>query len=233
MRKTAILIGASGLLGGLLLDQLLRHPAYERITVLVRKPLGRPLPAKVIEKVVDFDNPASLSPSVLGDDLFYALGTTLRKAGGRAEFRRVELGYAQSIAGIASANGIRQLLLVSAMGVNTFYESLFFYDKVKGDIERAIKAEPFSSLRIFRPSSLIGQRAQARTQERWLESLSFLFVGPYRKFTPIRAAVVAAVMVHQANQPGNGLREYESLQMQAIYDQWAVDQETAGEVVPG
>jgi uncharacterized protein YbjT (DUF2867 family) len=209
--RTALLVGASGLVGSLCLEKLLQDPLYGRVTALVRRPL--PLShEKLVQVPVDFDRVEDSRGHVRGDDLFFCLGTTLRRAGSKDAFRRVDLGYAERIARIASENKVRRFLLVSSQGADP--RSPFFYPRVKGETEEAVSRLPFQSVHIFRPSLLLG----VRRERRWLEValgavlrlFSFLMVGPLDGFRPVRAERVAEAMLSVARSGHPGVHIYEA-----------------------
>ena len=133
--KYALLAGASGLVGDRCLARLLDHPAYDRVTVLSRRPLARSH-AKLHVELVNFDGLQSLGERC--DDIFCCLGTTIRKAGSQEVFRRVDHDYPLALARIGKAAGARQFLLVSALGADA--QSLVFYSRVKGETENDIAA---------------------------------------------------------------------------------------------
>lgn len=128
--KTAILLGASGLVGGFLLDMLLDCGTYNHVLIFVRKPLGKEHPI-LTEYVIDFDDPQSYKDLVKGDDLFCCLGTTIKKAGSQAAFRKVDYEYPITFAEIAKENGIKQYLIITAIGANA--QSSVFYTRTKGE----------------------------------------------------------------------------------------------------
>lgn len=158
-KKTAILLGATGLVGGQLLQQLLEHPAYGRVVVLSRRPLKEVSPRLQVH-LVDFDRPADFAHLLKGEDLFCALGTTIKKAGSKEAFYQVDYTYTFEVAQAARKNGTAQLMLVSSVGADP--DSLFFYTRVKGELEEALKALDFWALHLFRPSVLMGDRKEFR-----------------------------------------------------------------------
>ena len=162
--RTALLAGASGLVGGHLLQRLLADPRYKRVVTVSRKALGIEHP-KLRSLITDFDAieaaMAGLGETV--DDAFCALGTTIKTAGSRAAFRRVDFGYVVAFARAARAVGARRFMLVSAIGASA--RSRIFYLRVKGETEEAVAALGYPALHIFRPGLLLGQRAESRPRE--------------------------------------------------------------------
>lgn len=199
--RTALLLGASGLVGGHCLELLLRDATYAQVRAPVRRPLRREHP-KLNAPVVDFDHPDDAAGVWEGDDVFCCLGTTLRRAGSREAFRRVDFGLPTEIARRAAANGAEQLLLVSALGADA--GSRVFYQQVKGETEAAVRVLPFRGVCIVRPSLLLGDRDEPRWGERVgeaiLRPLSPLLVGPLRKLRPVQARDVAAALVRCARK---------------------------------
>ncbi len=202
--RTALLAGATGLVGALLLDRLLYHPAYDRVVVIARRPLA-PSP-KLDVRVVDFERLGAADLPGGIDDAFVALGTTMRKAGSRDAFRRVDLDHVVAVARSARERGARQLLLVSALGASR--RSPVFYNRVKGEAEEAARAIGFPSFHAFRPSILLGERAERRPGERAgiaiVRAVSPVLVGPLRRYRPTPAGVLADAMIAVAlrDDPG-------------------------------
>jgi len=212
--RTALLVGASGLVGGHCLDALLADPAYTAVTVLGRRELGRQH-AKLRQRVVDFDRQEEIGRAAAGDDVFCCLGTTIRTAGSQAAFRRVDFEYPVAVASAAAAAGARQLLIVSALGANP--GAATFYSRVKGEVERAVAALRFRGVCIFRPSLLLGKREEFRLLERAAllvaAPLSLVLQGPLRRYRPIAASTVGAFMVRTAHRDLTGVHVFESEQI--------------------
>lgn len=196
--RHALLAGASGLVGDRCLARLLDHPAYDRVTVLSRRPLARSH-AKLYVELVDFDGLPSLRERC--DDVFCCLGTTIRKAGSQEAFRRVDHDYPLALARIGMAAGARQFLLVSALGADA--KSSVFYSRVKGETERDVAATGLSKAIFMRPSILLGERHEQRPGEKAGifagRLIAPLLLGPLRKYRPIQADDVAAAMLYAAN----------------------------------
>jgi uncharacterized protein YbjT (DUF2867 family) len=210
--KTALIAGATGLVGSKCLARLLEQPAYERVLALVRRPLPHTDP-KLDQHVVDFDRLGAAGTDFpAADDVFCCLGTTLKRAGSRAAFRQVDFTYIVSLAGLSLGRGAKQFLLVSSLGANP--NSPVFYSRVKGETEAAVSALPFEGRQIFRPSILLGERAEHRPGERagivMMRGLSFALLGPLRKYRPIDAGTVARAMVRVALAAPRGVNIFES-----------------------
>lgn len=212
--RTAILLGATGLVGSTCLQGLLASSAYARVTVLGRRQLGGQHP-KLEQHVVDFDQLAAHAALWGGDDLYLCLGTTRRKAGSKEAFRRVDFDYTVGAARLGAERGMSKLLLVSALGADA--HSSFFYNRVKGEAEEAVRSLPFREVHIFRPSLLLGERNDSRPMERAAIAVSrgmgFLWSGPLRKYRPVTAEDVAEAMIARAlgEQPGVHVHENNTL----------------------
>ena len=160
----------------------------------------------------------SLGKLPKADDAFCCLGTTIRQAGSQAAFRKVDFDYVINFAIAAKAAGVKRFLVVSALGANA--KSCVFYNRVKGEMENALKAMNFESLHIFRPSFLLGERAEARVGERLgikvFSALAPLMIGPARKVRPVEAKAVARAMVLAANSDALGMTVVESDEILAL-----------------
>jgi uncharacterized protein YbjT (DUF2867 family) len=209
--RTALLLGASGLIGGHCLDLLLADEFYSRVVAPGRRPLAR-AHAKLTQHAVNFDDLAAHAALLRADDVFCCLGTTIKRAGSQEAFRKVDFTYPAECARLARREGAQQFLLVSSLGANA--RSAVFYSRVKGEVEAAIAAVGFEAVQIFRPSLLTGERAERRTGEvvagKFADVFSFAFAGPLRKYRPIAARAVAAAMVNLAKRRPPGVNIYES-----------------------
>lgn len=214
--KTAILIGATGLVGAHCLELLLSSPFYEKVIAVVRRPLKlRHERLQVIE--TSFDRLGEALEGIKADDAFCCLGTTIRKAGTKAEFHKVDYGYAFEFAHRMQANGTRHFLLVSALGANP--GSSVFYNRVKGMLEMDVRALGFPSFTIFQPSFLVGERAEKRLGEavgiRVTSLISPFLKGPLSHVHPVRGDELAAAMVAAAQQDdvtGTRILRYRDIQ---------------------
>lgn len=219
--RTALVAGATGLVGSHLVRRLLGGGRYGRVTTLGRRPLDLAHP-KLDDRVVDFDRLPDAPDLPASDDAFCCLGTTIKKAGSEAAFRKVDLDYVVAFAEAALALGARQLLVVSAMGADR--ASRIFYNRVKGEMETAVAKLPFEAVQIFRPSLLLGERDEDRLGEEvatlLMRPLAPLMVGPARKYRPVEAEAVAAAMERVAVERRTGVHVYESDQIQALGKGW-------------
>lgn len=210
--KTALVVGATGLIGHQLVTQLVNSSLYNRIRVLVRKSLNWQHP-RLQEIIIDFDQPNGLL--MQADDIFCCLGTTRKKAGSKEGFRKVDYQYPLDIARLGRANGASQFAIVTSMGANP--NSSFFYNQVKGEIERDLALLDYPTLLIFRPSLLLGNRGDFRLGEKIGEGFMRLF-GPIlpTQYQAIDSSKVVNAMITTAQQPRSGVHVFESGQLQAF-----------------
>jgi len=213
--KTAIILGASGLVGSSLLNLLLENDIYKEVIAFVRKDLSITHP-KLTVHIIDFNKPDTFLHLVKCDDLFCCLGTTIKQAGSQEAFRRVDYYYPAMFAEIAEKNGAMQYLLVSSIGANA--ASSTFYLRTKGECENAVRDSGISFVSVFRPSFLMGDRKEFRLGEKlslpFLKLFSFLLVGKLRKYRAIKASQVAKAMMLVAQDPQPGFTVYESDKIQ-------------------
>jgi uncharacterized protein YbjT (DUF2867 family) len=211
--RVALVAGATGLVGNLLLEQLLQDTYYGKIVALSRKPLSRS-DDRLVNLVVDFDNLEGCASELKADDVFCCLGTTIRQAGSQAAFRKVDFDYPVLLARITREQGAKQFLLVTALGSDT--SSSIFYNRVKGEVEEAIAGINFPGYHVFRPSMLLGERKDDRAGESAgkavMRVLDFLIP---KKYKAIDASRVARGMLQMARRdvPGRHVHSSEELQL--------------------
>jgi uncharacterized protein YbjT (DUF2867 family) len=209
--RTALIVGASGLVGSFCLRLLLSSEKYTKVIAIVRKPLPMQHP-RLRQLTIDFDNLEIYKHSLIADDVYCTLGTTIKQAGSKENFYKVDYSYVVQLAQITAANGAAQFLVVSSLGANA--QSPVFYSKVKGQMEEAVKKLPFGAVHIFQPSLLLGPRQEKRLGESvasvFMEKMGFLMVGPLRKYKAVEAADVAKAMVFAANQNAKGIIIHDS-----------------------
>lgn len=210
MGSQAMVLGASGLVGGFVVKELLNRAEYDGVKVLVRTPLGIQHP-KLTEVLIDWDHldqHHELFANVR--DVFCCLGTTIKKAGSQEQFRKVDFEYPVVAAKLAHAEGVHQFLCVSAMGADPL--SRVFYNRTKGEVENAISAVGIPAVHLFRPSLLLGNRNEKRMGERvgalFMTTFDFLFRGKMAKYRAIPAEVVANAMVSIAITGPTGVHIY-------------------------
>jgi uncharacterized protein YbjT (DUF2867 family) len=217
--KTALLVGASGLVGGHCLHFLLQESSYTHIVALVRRPLSI-THDKFAQHIVDFSELETLGERLAADDVYCCLGTTIKKAGSQEAFRRVDFDYPIKIAALAQHCGANQFSIVTSMGADP--HSRIFYNRVKGEVEEAIRKISFTTINIFRPSLLLGERVEHRTGEKVgafiMSGLKYVMGGPLKKYRAILAHDVARAMVRATQRNQGGVHIYESDQIQNIAD---------------
>lgn len=184
---TLLIVGATGLVGQSVLQQAL---ADRRVTKIVA-PTRHPLPAhdKLHNPQIDFDHLPSDAPWWAVDGVICTLGTTMRRAGSEAAFRKVDLDYPTTVAKLAQQHGARSFALNSATGANP--HSKIFYNRTKGEVEQALKDCGFPSLTLVRPALLGGNRAEFRPAE----FFSLKLLGTLNPMLPRRYRVVPAERV--------------------------------------
>lgn len=215
--KSALLFGASGLVGSELLKLLLNGLEYERVIVFVRTSLGLKSP-KLKEIVTDFDDLAQYKEYFKVNDVFCCLGTTIKKAGSQEAFKKVDVEYPLEIARLAKEMGAEKFLVISSMGADP--RSKVFYSRMKGLLEQELKKVGLGSLHIFRPSLLLGDRKEFRLGESVSASLSrmmpFLFSGPLSRYQPITGKAVAKGMIRAAQSEVKGSFVHLSYEIEKI-----------------
>jgi uncharacterized protein YbjT (DUF2867 family) len=208
--KTALVIGATGLVGEETLKQLLNSAQYSKVIGLTRRPLDIKH-AKLENPVVDFDKPGQYS-SIKADDVYCAMGTTIGKAGSQAAFKRVDFEIPLLVAKLALDNGAAKFILVSSMGADA--KSMVFYSRTKGELEQALAQLKYKAVLIFRPSILLGNRKEYRAGEAIgrfaAEKLSFLFAGPLAKYKGTPVDLLAKAMIKEAGENVSGVRIIEN-----------------------
>lgn len=209
--------GATGMVGKALLQQLLADEYYRTIITVTRRELGF-THEKLVQVVVPFDELAEVAQLLEVTDVYCCLGTTMKKAGGKEQFRQVDYDYVLGLAELTKQQGCENFYLVSSIGANP--KSMFFYTRVKGEVEEALKGVGFQGLHIFRPASLTGDRQENRPGERFglwfLRVFNFALVGGLKKYRPITDEQVAKGMRMIAHQAKSGVHTYESDQIQAL-----------------
>ena len=191
--KTAIVIGATGLVGRAVTMQLLDDPDYEKVIVFARRSIGQ-RHSKLEEHLIDFAETDAWKAQVKGEVLFSALGTTRKQAGSTAAQYIVDYDFQYQFAKVAAAYGVPSYVLVSSVGADA--SSMLFYPKMKGQLDRDVQQLGFQQVRILRPGPLHGPREQARGGEGFgLKLIGALnSIGILRKYRPISGEQVATVM---------------------------------------
>jgi len=210
--KTAIVLGASGLVGNALVHQLLNTTEFAKVQIFVRRTLGISH-SKLEEHLIDFDNLTDWKKDVVGDTLFSCMGTTLKTAGSKDKQYLVDFTYPYQCIETAIQNGVKQILLVSSIGANS--KSSNFYLRMKGELEDAIEQLNPENFIIFRPSILDGNRLEHRSGEffalhimRKLGKLPFL-----KKYAPTLVSDLAGSMIRLALKDKERVKVVESLEI--------------------
>ena len=199
--KTALVFGSSGLIGGHLLNQLIKNDNYNKIKLFVRsEPVINEPKIEIIK--TDFNNLESCKYNIKGDDCFFCIGTTKQNSPNKNEYQKVELDIPKEIAKIAKDNLIKSFIFISSIYANQ--NSSGDYVKFKGLVEEELKKLNFSNLGILRPSFLMGDRKEKRVGEKigilTFRLLSPLLLGPLKKMKPINSEKVAKAMIKIANE---------------------------------
>lgn len=215
--RTAIIAGASGLVGGHCLRRLLASGLHEQVIAFVRGPLNV-THKRLQQRTVDFDRLGRMSAFPRAQDVFCCLGTTMKKAGSEEAFRKVDYEYVVRLAESSLRTGADRFFLVSAVGADS--KSRVFYSRVKGEAEDAVARLGFAGLHIFRPSLLVGSRPEKRPAEALgiaaARLVSGVFFGPARKYRPIKADTVARAMIVVAREGSPGAHIYTSDEMEGL-----------------
>ena len=202
--KTALVFGSSGLIGGNILNFLIKNNIYDKIKIFVRSSPSN-LNEKVEIIVTDFLNLNSISSAIKGDDCFFSIGTTKKNSPDKNEYRRIEYNLPVEIAKIAKDNSVNNFSYVSSGYADQ--NNLSNYLKNKGDVEIFLQSLNFLRLTIMRPSFLLGDRRENRIGEAigsiTLKFLSPVLIGKMRKMRPIKAETVAKAMIKSLNSDIN------------------------------
>lgn len=201
--QTAVVIGATGLVGQILVEKLLADPDFKKVRILVRRETGIEHP-KLEERIVRFDHYLEFTNQFgEGDVIFSCVGTTQKKVQGDQEaYRKIDFDIPVDAAKIGIEKGFQKFMLVSSVGADPASKN--FYLRLKGETEEAIRTFPFKSIGLFRPSILLGERNEVRSGEKAAKILmrffSRLLIGGYRKYRAIDARDVAAAMIRYSKQ---------------------------------
>jgi len=213
---TATVVGATGLIGGLLLEELLNDPYFDTVRILIRRPIDITHP-KLEKKIVDFNDNDSLLVALSNSDVvFCSVGTTQKKVKGDKEaYRKIDFDIPVKLARFSKMVGCEKFILVSSVGANSKGDN--FYIKLKGEVEDVIKTISLRSLHIMRPSFLIGERKEFRMGEVIGKPLMqiFSFLIP-KKYKAIQAKDVAKAMVTIAKKNDEGISSYEYEQIKEL-----------------
>jgi uncharacterized protein YbjT (DUF2867 family) len=215
--KTALIIGSTGLIGSHLLKLLLDSNDYLKVITFVKRDTGIKH-QKLTQHIIDFDKPETYKELVFGDDFFCTIGTTIKKAGNKDAFRKVDFEYPRQFAAFALQNKVKQFLIISSLGADA--NSGNFYLKTKGEIQDFLKDSNFESISVLQPSLLLGDRKEFRLGEKigafFMKLFSFLFIGNLKKYKAIQSEAVAKAMFIIAQKHDKGFHIIESDNIQEI-----------------
>jgi len=215
-QKTAVIFGATGLVGSYLVRQLCESHRYAMVLSFSRRTCGYAHPS-LREHISDHSSMHLIASEIKGHDLFCCLGTTIKKAGSKENFKRVDFDMPVDLAKIAAKNGFEHFLLVSSIGADA--NSSNFYLRTKGQTEQEVMQCGISKISIARPSMLLGPRKEFRFGEALgkvvMKLVHPLIIGKYRKYRAIHAEDVAkAMLAISANNDDSKI--YESNELQQI-----------------
>ena len=203
--RTALIAGATGAVGRELLSLLLKEARYSEVHVLTRRPLAHN-EAKLLTHEIDFEQLDKHRALFAVDDVFCCLGSTIKQAGSKAAFERVDHDYVEALAKLANQAGARRFVMVSAVGANP--KALSFYSRVKGRAEADVRKVGPPTIHIVRPSLLMGDRDERRPGEavaqRLMPALNPLLAGGLRRYRGIHTKDVAKKMLALALDGSEG-----------------------------
>ncbi len=215
-----LLLGATGLTGGLVLEGLLAADQVSQVVAPTRRALTIEH-EKLQAAAVDFAHLEEQAALFKVDAIICCLGTTIKKAGSRKRFREVDYGYAIKAAELGRQQGAEAFILMSAIGASS--SSPVFYNRTKGELEDDLKGLGYPYLSIYQPGLLLGERSEQRTAEalgmKAMPAINGLLQGPLRKYRGIEAATIARAMVHEiielaekgASRHGEFYRRYDDM----------------------
>jgi uncharacterized protein YbjT (DUF2867 family) len=216
-----MVLGATGLTGAAVVEKLLERPEVTSVIAPVRRRVGLEH-HKLIQHQVDFDDLEASADLFAVDVIVCCLGTTIKKAGSREQFRKVDFGYSLEAARLGRAAGARAFILMSAIGASS--DSTIFYNRVKGELEDAVRELGYPYLSVYHPSLLLGDRQEQRTAEalgiKLMPLVNRVLLGPLEKYRGVQAATVAQAMANEVcalgteapAEPVQHLRDYPEIQ---------------------
>ncbi|MCM4154912.1 nucleoside-diphosphate sugar epimerase [Gramella sp. AN32] len=199
-QKTAIVLGATGLTGGILLDKLLEDDRYQKVKLFNRHKVEKSHP-KIEEYLIDLFEMESLSELFKADEVYCCIGSTQKKTPDKEIYRKVDFGIPATAAKLCKLNGIHTFLVISALGADQ--KSTFFYNRVKGEMEGAVMEQQIKNTYILQPSLIGGKRQEKRPFESaWKKVMGVfdnLLFGKLKKYKSIHPAAIASAMLWLAN----------------------------------
>ena len=205
MKKTAIILGATGLTGHILLEKLIKDDRYETIKLFSRSKIGG-LPNKVRQYVGNLLELDRFKADFTADEVYCCIGTTTKKTPNKTLYKQIDYGIPVTAAKLSKENNITVFLVISAMGANK--KSSVFYNKTKGEMENDVLKQHIKNTFILRPSLIGGARNERRLLEKTglvvFKIIQPLFIGPLKKYKIINAESIAQAMIHLANNTRRG-----------------------------
>ena len=202
MPKTAIILGATGLTGGMLLQQLLEDDRYGKIKLFSRNSVEKKHP-KIEEHLIDLFKLEEHKDKFTANEVFCCVGTTKKKTPDHNTYTKIDRGIPVTAARLCKANNIDTFLVVSALGANP--KSRVFYNRIKGKMEKEVLEQEIKNTYILQPSLITGERKESRSFEKvgkvMLNFINPFFLGTLRKYKSISAESIARAMVAIANKP--------------------------------
>jgi len=199
--KTAILLGATGLTGGILLQMLLNDPRYEKIILFSRSSV-KIKNSKIEEHLVDLFQLEEYKEQFKADQVFCCIGTTKSKTPNEETYRKIDYGIPVTAAKLCKENGISTFAVISSLGANP--DSGMFYNKIKGEMQRDVLAKKIKNTYIFQPSLIAGDRGEKRFFENFakqaMKLLNYALIGPLKKYRSIHPEIIASAMLIVANK---------------------------------
>ena len=204
MKKTAIILGATGLTGSIILEKLVKDERYKTIKLFSRKEIDG-LPSKVTQYVGNLFELENFKADFTADEVYCCIGTTAKKTPDKALYKSIDYGIPVTAAKLSKENGIPTFLVVSALGANA--NSSIFYNKTKGEMERDVLSEKIQNTYILQPSIIEGKRNEQRIGEKIglaaFKLVQPLFFGKLKKYRITEAEHIAQAMLNLANTPLN------------------------------
>ncbi|MFD0977342.1 NAD(P)H-binding protein [Salinimicrobium gaetbulicola] len=217
--KTAIILGATGLTGGLVLEKLLKDRRYDSVKLFSRSTAGINHP-KIEEHLIDLFELEKYAESFTADEVYCNIGTTKSKTPNEDVYRKIDYGIPVAAAKLAKKNNIEKFLVISALGADA--DSKMFYNKTKGEMERDVLKAEVPETYIFQPSLIAGDRKEKRIFEAFgkhvMKVLNYLMVGPLKKYQSIHPETIAKAMIIVANE-GYQKKKIESDEIKQIAKQ--------------
>ena len=202
--KTALILGATGLTGGILLQLLLENGAYNKVKLFSRSSIGFTHP-KMEEYVINLFQLEKFKSDFIGDEVYCCIGTTKKKTPNNEMYKNIDYGIPVKAAQLAKENKIETILIISALGANA--KSSIFYNRIKGEMENAVLNLHIKNTYILQPSLIGGNRLEKRFGEQFFKQvmklLHFVLVGPLEKYKTIEPITIAKAMVWIANNDFN------------------------------